>query len=198
MARALVYDERRRVRQRLVACLAFMPELQPANTAASAEELRERYLYERPDIVLMGTQRADGTGLAVVRDIVAYDPTARVLVFGAADDEAARIAALACGARGFLSWTASPLEAGAALAHAMTLGNALVCAATDHGDHPITRRELQVLRGMSLGKSNGEIGRDLLLSEDAVKSHARRLFRKLGVRHRAHAVALGFRDGLVS
>jgi DNA-binding NarL/FixJ family response regulator len=62
----------------------------------------------------------------------------------------------------------------------------------------LTERELQVLRGMSQGKSNGQIARELYLSEDTVKTHARRLFRKLGVRDRAQAVAHGFRRGLVS
>jgi DNA-binding NarL/FixJ family response regulator len=55
-----------------------------------------------------------------------------------------------------------------------------------------------VLTGMSQGKSNGRIGKDLYLSEDTIKTHARRLFRKLGVNDRAQAVALGFRRGLVS
>ena len=55
-----------------------------------------------------------------------------------------------------------------------------------------------VLVGMTEGKSNGEIGRELFLSEDTVKTHARRLFRKLGVNDRAQAVAHGFRRGLVS
>jgi len=61
----------------------------------------------------------------------------------------------------------------------------------------LSERELQVLRGMSDGKSNGQIGRELFLSEDTVKTHARRLFRKLQVNDRAQAVALGFRHGLV-
>jgi DNA-binding NarL/FixJ family response regulator len=62
----------------------------------------------------------------------------------------------------------------------------------------LTERELQVLRGMADGKSNAEIGRELFVSEDTVKTHARRLFRKLGARDRAHAVAVGFRSGLVA
>jgi DNA-binding NarL/FixJ family response regulator len=62
----------------------------------------------------------------------------------------------------------------------------------------LTERELQVLRGMSQGKSNAEIGRSLFLSEDTVKTHARRLFRKLGVSDRAQAVACGFRRGFVT
>ena len=51
---------------------------------------------------------------------------------------------------------------------------------------------------MADGKSNAEIGRELFVSEDTVKTHARRLFRKLGARDRAHAVAAGFRAGLVT
>ncbi|MFI5913416.1 LuxR C-terminal-related transcriptional regulator [Dactylosporangium sp. NPDC051541] len=78
---------------------------------------------------------------------------------------------------------------------------------TQRGDVPgepprrrveLTERELQVLRGMADGKSNAEIGRELFVSEDTVKTHARRLFRKLGARDRAHAVAAAFRAGLVS
>ena len=61
----------------------------------------------------------------------------------------------------------------------------------------LTAREIQVLEGMSHGRSNAEIGRELFLSEDTVKTNARRLFLKLGASDRAHAVALGFRWGLV-
>jgi DNA-binding NarL/FixJ family response regulator len=61
----------------------------------------------------------------------------------------------------------------------------------------LTERELQVLNGMAQGQSNAAIGRELYLSEDTIKTHARRLFRKLGVSDRAQAVASGFRWGLV-
>lgn len=59
----------------------------------------------------------------------------------------------------------------------------------------MTERELQVLRGMSEGKSNGQIGRELYLAEVTVKTHARRMFRKLRVKDRAEAVAQSFRCG---
>jgi DNA-binding NarL/FixJ family response regulator len=61
-----------------------------------------------------------------------------------------------------------------------------------------TERELEVLQGMAAGKSNAELSRDLGVSEDTVKTRARRLFRKLGARDRAHAVAAGFRAGLIN
>ena len=62
----------------------------------------------------------------------------------------------------------------------------------------LSAREMQVLTGMSQGKSNAQIGRELYLSEDTIKTHARRLFRKLGAKDRAEAVATGFRRGMMS
>jgi DNA-binding NarL/FixJ family response regulator len=61
----------------------------------------------------------------------------------------------------------------------------------------LSMREMQVLTGMSQGKSNAQIGRELYLSEDTIKTHARRLFRKLAVKDRAEAVATGFRRGMM-
>jgi DNA-binding NarL/FixJ family response regulator len=62
---------------------------------------------------------------------------------------------------------------------------------------PLTKREVEVLVGMSYGRSNAQIGAELFLSEDTVKTHARRLFRKLGAKDRAQAVAIGLRRGLI-
>lgn len=61
----------------------------------------------------------------------------------------------------------------------------------------LTDREHQVLQRMALGKTNGDIGRELHLSEDTVKTHARRLFRTLGARDRANAVAIGYQRGIL-
>ena len=88
--------------------------------------------------------------------------------------------------RPMVAWPGN--EAGGGMGEAAPTGRRLT----------LTERELQVLRGMADGKSNAEIGRELFVSEDTVKTHARRLFRKLGARDRAHAVAAGFRAGLVA
>ena len=114
-----------------------------------------------------------------------------VIVFGSPDDTASIAAAIACGARGFLRWDATQPEIVAALADTLTTPRVPAVRESMDGEAPLTEREMQVLRGMSQGQSNGEIGRELFLSEDTVKTHARRLFRKLGARDRAQAVALG-------
>ena len=60
-----------------------------------------------------------------------------------------------------------------------------------------TARETQVLQLISDGLVNREIGTHLHLSEETVKSHVRHLLAKLQARSRAHAVAVGFRRGLI-
>jgi DNA-binding NarL/FixJ family response regulator len=61
-----------------------------------------------------------------------------------------------------------------------------------------TNREIEVLQLVSDGLVNREIGNRLFLSEETVKSHIRHILAKLQARSRAHAVAVGFRRGLIS
>ena len=60
-----------------------------------------------------------------------------------------------------------------------------------------TMREIEVLQLISDGLVNREIGVRLFLSEETVKSHVRHLLAKLQARSRAHAVAVGFRRGII-
>ena len=61
-----------------------------------------------------------------------------------------------------------------------------------------TMREIEVLQLVADGLVNREIGQRLFLSEETVKSHVRHLLAKLQARSRAHAVAVGFRRGLIA
>jgi DNA-binding NarL/FixJ family response regulator len=61
-----------------------------------------------------------------------------------------------------------------------------------------TNREIEVLQLVCDGLVNREIGQRLFLSEETVKSHVRHLLAKLQARSRAHAVAVGFRRGLIT
>jgi DNA-binding NarL/FixJ family response regulator len=66
----------------------------------------------------------------------------------------------------------------------------------EYGQEP-TMREIEVLQLISDGLVNREIGTRLFLSEETVKSHVRHLLAKLQARSRAHAVAVGFRRGII-
>lgn len=209
MTSVLICDDHRIVREGLSHFVAAVPGVDRVETAASGEEVLARYPHERPDLVLMDVRMPGMGGLEATRRLVSHFPKATVIMLTAADDRDQVAAAVSHGARGYLLKDVSHEELCAAVAHALsgvdlvepTLRRALAQREATRQSPPgaqLTERELQVLTGMSQGKSNGQIGRELYLSEDTIKTHARRLFRKLGVNDRAQAVALGFRRGLVS
>jgi DNA-binding NarL/FixJ family response regulator len=61
----------------------------------------------------------------------------------------------------------------------------------------LTNRELEVLRHIACGRSNAEIARLLYVADETIKTHASRIFMKLGVRDRTQAVILAYEQGIV-
>lgn len=60
----------------------------------------------------------------------------------------------------------------------------------------LTERELQVLKGLTEGKSNKEIARDLDITEPTVKLHMKTLYRKVGAANRTQAALIAREAGL--
>jgi DNA-binding NarL/FixJ family response regulator len=201
----LICDDLRAVRDGLRRSVESLPGVQRVDTAASGEEVLARWPTERHDLVLMDVQMPGMSGVETARRLVHDHPEANIVMLTLASDREAAAAAIASGARGFLHKDVSREELSATVANALTVS---ALAPALNGNHPqrtfdadapiLTEREQQVLSGMAAGKSNSQIGRDLYLSEDTIKTHARRLFRKLEVGDRAQAVAAGFRYGFVS
>lgn len=65
------------------------------------------------------------------------------------------------------------------------------------GELGVTPRELEILEQIAAGLSNREIAATLFVSENTVKTHARRLFDKLGARRRTEAVRIGKANRLI-
>lgn len=63
---------------------------------------------------------------------------------------------------------------------------------------PLSDREVQVVRGVARGLLNAEIGAELFIAEDTVKTHLRRASLKLGATGRAHVVARAFQAGVLT
>jgi len=182
--------------------LSNLPGVERVTAAGSGEEVLARYPLERPDLVLMAVAMPGIGGVETARRLVAAHPDASVLMLTMGEDIDGVADAVASGARGYIAKDASREELATTVGLTMAMGADLPGQRNGRlrppGTPPVlTEREQQVLDGMSRGLSNAEIGRELFLSEDTVKTHARRLFRKIGAADRAQAVALGFRWGLL-
>lgn len=201
MTSVLVCDDSPLAREALRRAVATVPGVDQVTTATNGEEVLRRWVADRSDLVLMDVRMPGLGGVETVRRLLSADPGARIIMLTVAED-------LDGGpggrrrARGYLHKDASRAELRATVTQALADPTWRLAPrrlrSPDMGAAPtLTAREIQVLEGMSHGRSNAEIGRELFLSEDTVKTHARRLFKKLGASDRAHAVALGFRWGLV-
>lgn len=205
------------VRERLVTAAQGIPALAPARCAASGEELLILARRHPPKIVLLDAH-LPGTGpVEAIRRLRLLNIGAVVVMLARPGDEITLDRAIILGARGFLAPDVGRAELAAVTAHVLatplsalpsvrTVRAVVVAAPGVTGPRVsaegttlvmLTKRELEVLGGMSQGRSNAQIGSDLFLSEDTVKTHARRLFRKVGASDRAQAVAIGLRQGLI-
>jgi DNA-binding NarL/FixJ family response regulator len=61
----------------------------------------------------------------------------------------------------------------------------------------LSRRELEVLRGLATGATNAQIAVRMGISEHTVRNHVQSVMRKLAAASRTDAVATGLRRGLV-
>lgn len=202
MTTVLVCDDAPAARENVRAALNNLPGVERVTAAGSGEEVLARYPLERPDLILMSVGMPGIGGVEAAKRLVSAHPDASVLMLTMGEDVDGVADAVGSGARGYIAKDASREE----LATTVTLTMAMGSDVPGHrngrlrpaGTPPaLTEREQQVLDGMSRGLSNADIGRELFLSEDTVKTHARRLFRKIGAADRAQAVALGFRWGLL-
>ncbi len=138
-------------------------------------------------------------GLARMQE-VARCPVA--ILSGTAPPEMAR-RALRAGAAGFLPKTLAPQALIAAVRRILAGDIYAPCDFLTSDRNPeaeadiaLTARERDVLTGVSDGKSNKEIARDLAIQEVTVKLHLKTLSRKLGARNRTHAAMLARDMGL--
>ncbi|GAA4084471.1 MULTISPECIES: response regulator transcription factor [Actinomadura] len=169
--RVLVVDGSPHDRAEVVALLSDSEELQVIAEAADGGDAARLAEELRPDLILLDASAA--------RQAAPLSRSSRVFVLAAPDDQGAVEAAIRNGASGHLvrgSFTVRDVIRGVRDANRVSLG--------------LSAREAEVMDLIASGRSNGEIARQLFLSEKTVKNHVNRIYSKLGVSSRATAIAL--------
>lgn len=174
------------------------------SVGAAGEPRRGLALAEsaRPDAVIVELGSGRGATLAVCRDLRRRFPQLAVVAVATSEEPGSVNEALAAGVRGYLLMNASAALLGWAVVAARA-GRTVVDPQIRRGETagvpesrelvlevPLTRREDDVLEELVKGQSNRQIGENLFISEDTVKSHVKAILRKLGARDRSHAVSL--------
>jgi DNA-binding NarL/FixJ family response regulator len=213
--RVLVADDQAMVREGLRLILDAQPDISVVAEAADGQEALVKARGARPDVVLMDIRMPVLDGLEATRRLLAdaaWD--VRVLVLTTYDLDRHVYDALRAGASGFLLKTSPPRHLPVAVRE-VAAGDTMLSPAvtqrliTTFLRHPppadgvppqlraLTAREVEVLRLVARGLSNGEIAAALHLGEATVKTHVVRILAKLGLRDRTQAAVLAYETGLV-
>ncbi|KUF12600.1 response regulator transcription factor [Pseudoponticoccus marisrubri] len=202
--RVLIADDHDLLRDTLVAFLGAEDGIE-MGSAASFEEACERIESDAPyNLVLLDYKMPGMNGLDGLETALGMKGGQRVaLISGEASREIAE-KALEMGAAGFVPKTL-PAKSLVNAVRFMAMGEKyapidFMTAPDPEEAHPLaktlTRRELEVLEGLSAGKSNKEIARDLDLTEPTIKLHMKTLYRKLKVNNRTQAAIVAHDAGL--
>jgi DNA-binding NarL/FixJ family response regulator len=214
--RVVVADDQALVRSGFRLILESEDDVAVVGEAADGLQAVALVTELRPDVVLMDIQMPGVDGLEATRRIGRLGsglPT-RVLVLTTFERDDYVFEALRGGASGFLLKNCPPEDLVRAV-RTVARGDALLAPSVtrriveDYVTRPapsapdpravdrLTERELDVLRLLAQGRSNGELARELFVSEGTVKTHVSSILTKLGLRDRVQAVVFAYDHGLV-
>jgi DNA-binding NarL/FixJ family response regulator len=211
--RVLVVDDQRLIRESIASLLGIQPGIAVVGSAADGRQAIEAVLTLEPDVVLMDVRMPTMDGIEAVAVLRGRAPNCRVVMLTTFDDEEYVVQALRAGASGYLlkDRPAQELADAVRTAHAgvvqfdpaaaARLTSALDRPATspplEPAGHPLTAREVDVLRLVATGSTNREIAERLYLSEGTVKNHISRILNRLGLRDRTQAAVYARDHGLL-
>ena len=204
--RVLIVDDHAVVRQGLRIFLDTEGDFEVVGEAPNGEEAVRLARSLQPDIVLMDLLMPGMGGIEATRQIRSQVEDVEVVALTSVLDDESVVAAVRAGAIGYLLKTAEAEDLRrslrAAAAGQVQLDPAAAARLVSEVRAPasvetLTDRESEVMQLLAAGLANKEIGRELRISEDTVKTHVSRILAKLGARSRTQAVLQAMRMGLV-
>jgi DNA-binding NarL/FixJ family response regulator len=156
----------------------------------------------RPDVTLMDIRMPNVNGLDALSAIRGEFPSARIVVLTTVGGDIHALRAFKAGAVGYLlkNMLRKDLIDTIRLVHSgkKRIPPEIARELAEHSmDNTLTARELDVLRGVAQGNSNGGIASALSISEHTVKNHIKSILSKLGSTDRTHAVMIGLKRGFI-
>jgi DNA-binding NarL/FixJ family response regulator len=181
-------------------------EIEVAGRARDGDEAFAKIETRRPGVALVDVRMPGLSGMELVRRATKAKLPTRVILYTGYGDRALLTEAMDAGARGFLVKEA-PLVDLVRAVEIVARGGTYVdpvlagvfAISQANGSTPeLTQREREVLRLLADGFSNEEIGRQLFISPETVRTHIRKAMSRLGAETRTQAVAKALRLSLIA
>ena len=207
----LIVDEHRALAEALALAIEKAGEF--TTDVASAHDVIDLTNPDRPAVVLVALDRADGASL--IRRIKERQPNSRVVVLSSSDDDLTRAKAVEAGAVGYVT-KATSLEELPDLLRRAARGESLLeddeaerlLRYLRHRRHQesterqranrLTPRQIEILQMMADGVPVQEIAKQLHMSPYTLRTHVQNILTRLGVHTKLEALAVAIRHGKIS
>ncbi|WP_338040839.1 response regulator transcription factor [Nocardiopsis baichengensis] len=213
--RVLLVDDQVPLRRALRTVLSADPGIEVVGDVGDGRAAIEAVRSQGVDVVLMDIRMPGLDGVGATKEVTRLSPTTRVLILTTFDADELVAAAVRAGASGYLTKDTRPNALRKAV-HDVAAGTSALApgvAATvidllreapraepRTSAEPLgalSPREVDVFMLIAAGRSNTEIGEELFLSQNTVKTHVRAVLTKLGLRDRVHVVIHAYEHGLI-
>ncbi len=205
MINVFVVDDHPVVREGIVSIISSAKDMVVIGQASNGREAISAVELAPPDVVLMDLRMPVMDGVTTTAYLRTHFPDVTIVILTTYETDEDILSAIEAGATGYLL-KAAPREelisavraaAGGRVALAPSVAAALVTRARTPAPARLTPREVEVLRLVAAGSTNGRIASSLTISEATVKTHLLRIFEKLGVNDRTRAVTLAMERGIL-
>ena len=200
--RILVADDHPVVREGLRGLIAVQPDMVVVAEASNGREAIQQFRIHRPDVTVMDLQMPEMNGVDAVSAIRVEFPGAKIIMLTTYAGDVQIFRALKAGAQGYLLKAVMhkelPDNIRTVYAGRKVMAPEAAAQVAEHsGEETLTPKELEVLRLIAAGNANKEIGAQLSISEESVKSRVKNILDKLEARDRTHAVTIGLKRGII-
>jgi two-component system NarL family response regulator len=201
--RILIVDDHPVVRAGLASMLGTQGELELVGAARSGEEALRMLEEHRPDVLLLDLRMPGMSGVETLQALKTVNRQVRVIILTNYETDEDIYRAVQAGAQGYLLKDTSLREMVEAI-RAVHSGKRYIPRhiASRLAERMVrtnlTSRELEILKMLSKGPTNKQIGHALGISDNTVRNHVLKIIEKLEVSDRTEAATTAIQRGLIT
>ncbi|MFT4092167.1 MAG: response regulator transcription factor [Niabella sp.] len=211
--RVAIFEDNKLIRDGFEAICNGTQGLTCCGSYADGNGLTRKIERSNPDVVLMDIEMPGQDGIAATRNITAQWPGIKILIQTVFEDDDRIFNAICAGASGYILKSTPPARMVEAIYEVQNGGSPMTpnianrvlklfqqfapVIAADNENYILSNREKEVLSLMVDGNSFHNIAATIYVSYETVRTHVKRIYKKLHVASAAEAVAKAIRQRLV-
>lgn len=204
--RIIIIEDNQTIREGFAELISASSRYDVANHYGSCEDAIKNLDIDKPDLILMDIDLPGMDGIKGTIQIKKKLPNCVVLIITVLEDSNKVFQSLCAGAGGYIIKNSDSSDILKSIDEAfaggapmsLSIAKMVVLSFNRSQDSPLSEREQEVLKGISLGKSYSKIALDLFISKETVRSHIKNIYQKLAVNSKSEAIRVADKNRWLS